>query len=203
MIKAPFHAEKEGKYTVTVTYQSGRDSGNPNKINWGGTNVDSGSVNVVGKNTQNPVFEEKSFDINVTKAGDGELVLTADASSSPNIDKFVITAKEVSAATYKITATAGEHGKIEGVTGTEVTVEEGASHTFKFVPDENYAVKDVIVDGNSIGAVDSYTFDDVTANGHTIEVQFEKAVYAEDNRFVFPTMVIQKQLRQRDLRFMM
>lgn len=187
VIKAPFHAEKEGKYTVTVTYQSGRDSGNPNKINWGGTNVDSGSVNVVGKNTQNPVFEEKSFDINVTKAGDGELVLTADASSSPNIDKFVITAKEVSAATYKITATAGEHGKIEGVTGTEVTVEEGASHTFKFVPDENYAVKDVIVDGNSIGAVDSYTFDDVTANGHTIEVQFEKAVYAEDNRFVFPT----------------
>ena len=89
--------KKEGKYTVTVTYQSGRDSGNPNKINWGGTNVDSGSVNVVGKNTQNPVFEEKSFDINVTKAGDGELVLTADASSSPNIDKFVITAKEVSA----------------------------------------------------------------------------------------------------------
>lgn len=87
-----------------MTYQSGRDSGNPNKINWGGTNVDSGSVNVVGKNTQNPVFEEKSFDINVTKAGDGELVLTADASSSPNIDKFVITAKEVSAATYKITA---------------------------------------------------------------------------------------------------
>ena len=58
----------------------------------------------------------------MTKAGDGELVLTADASSSPNIDKFVITAKEVSAATYKITATAGEHGKIEGVTGTEVTV---------------------------------------------------------------------------------
>ena len=44
----------------------------------------------------------------MTKAGDGELVLTADASSSPNIDKFVITAKEVSAATYKITATAGE-----------------------------------------------------------------------------------------------
>ena len=27
----------------------------------------------------------------------------------------------------------------------------------------------------------------MTANGHTIEVQFEKAVYAEDNRFVFPT----------------
>ena len=53
----------------------------------------------------------------MTKAGDSELVLTADASSSPNIDKFVITAKEVSAATYKITATAGEHGKIEGVTG--------------------------------------------------------------------------------------
>lgn len=186
VVKAPFHAEKEGTYTVAVTYQSGRDSSNPNKINWSGTNVDSGSVSVVGKNTQNPVFEEKTFDIEVTKAGDGELVFTADASASPNIDKFVITAKNIASETYTIRATAGEHGKIEGVTNGEVTVEEGASHTFKFIPDENYAVKDVVVDGNSIGAVDSYTFDDVMANGHTIEVQFEKAIYAEDNRFVFP-----------------
>ena len=187
VIKAPFHAKKEGTYTVTVTYQSGRGTNNPNKINWGGTNVENGSVDVVGKNTQTPVFEEKSFDIKVMKAGDGELVFTADASASPNIDKLVITAKDVPSAAYKIKATAGEHGKIEGVTNGEVTVEEGGSHTFKFVPDDNYAVKDVIVDGNSIGAVDSYTFDDVMADGHSVEVQFEKAVYAEDNRFVFPT----------------
>ena len=36
VIKAPFHAEKEGKYTVTVTYKVEEILAIRIKINWGG-----------------------------------------------------------------------------------------------------------------------------------------------------------------------
>lgn len=187
VIKLPFYADKTGTYTFEATYQSGRGESNPNKINWSGTHVNSGSVSVHGSNITNPVFETCTFDVEVTEAGAGELVLTADASASPNLDKFVITAKDVSSGTFDISVKVGEHGKIDGVEGDKVTVTEGASQTFTFVPDENYAVKDVIVDGVSVGPMNSYTFDEVMENGHSIEVTFEKEIYAEDNRFEFPT----------------
>ena len=71
--------------------------------------------------------------------------------------------------TYTIYATAGSHGEIspEG----NVVVEAGDNQTFTFDADRNYEVDDVIVDGESVGAVERYTFRDVNEN-HTIEVTF-------------------------------
>lgn len=66
---------------------------------------------------------------------------------------------------YTITATAGEGGSI--TPAGEVSVKEGASQTFAIAAQEGYAIADVLVDGQSVGAVDSYTFENVTAN-HTI-----------------------------------
>ena len=71
---------------------------------------------------------------------------------------------------YVITATAGDGGTIEP--SGEVIVHEGMSKTFTFVPDQDYHVLDVKVDGQSQGQLDSYTFDNVTSN-HTIEAFFE------------------------------
>jgi predicted ester cyclase len=51
-------------------------------------------------------------------------------------------------------------------------VNEGSNQTFTFTPDAGYRVADVVVDGTSVGAVGSYTFNNVTAN-HTISVSFE------------------------------
>ena len=70
---------------------------------------------------------------------------------------------------YTITATAGE-----------VSVKEGASQTFAITASEGYAIADVLVDGQSVGAVDSYTFENVTAN-HTIAALFTKT--ASDVQF--------------------
>ena len=50
----------------------------------------------------------------------------------------------------------------------------GGDQTFTITPDKGYAVAKVLIDGQSVGAVTSYTFRSVT-EGHTIEVIFMKA----------------------------
>ena len=79
---------------------------------------------------------------------------------------------------YTITATAGEGGSI--TPAGAVSVKEGASQTFAIAAQEGYAIADVLADGQSVGAVDSYTFENVTAN-HTIAAVFTRT--ASDVQF--------------------
>ena len=71
-----------------------------------------------------------------------------------------------------ITATADEHGKIAPAAGT-ITVPKGKSETFTITPDSGYRIKDVLVDGKSVGAVSTYTFENVVDN-HTIHATFAR-----------------------------
>ena len=70
-----------------------------------------------------------------------------------------------------ITATADEHGKI--APASAVTVPKGESKTFTITPDSGYRIKDVLVDGVSVGAVSTYTFENVVEN-HTIHATFAR-----------------------------
>lgn len=170
-IRVPFYASKAGTYTFNMSYQSGRSEGNLNKVNWSGTNIESGSKSVPGTGNQNPVpIIKTSFDVVVTKAGIGELIFTADSKASPNIDVFEVTAKDLTEAKHTITAIAGENGVISPAGA--ITLEEGQSETFTFTPNEGYEVSDVIVDGVSVGAMDSYTVEDIKKN-MTISVIFK------------------------------
>jgi len=83
---------------------------------------------------------------------------------------------------YTITATAGEGGSI--TPNGDVSVKEGASQTFAVAADNGYEIADVLVDGSSVGAVETYTFDEVKAN-HTISASFSKTTSAAefDNDF--------------------
>ena len=74
---------------------------------------------------------------------------------------------------YTITADAGTGGSIEPEGA--ISVYKGDSPTFTITPDEGYEVADVLVDGQSVGAVNSYTFNNVTAD-HTISATFKVAV---------------------------
>ena len=71
---------------------------------------------------------------------------------------------------YTITATAGANGTISP--SGEVTVAEGEDKTFTITANSGYHIKDVKVNGSSVGAVATYTFNDVAANA-TITVEFE------------------------------
>ena len=72
---------------------------------------------------------------------------------------------------YTIDAEAGHGGSItpEG----RILVASGGDKTFTITPDEGYRIADVLVDGESIGVVSSYTFENVRSD-HTIEVIFER-----------------------------
>ena len=72
---------------------------------------------------------------------------------------------------YTIKATAGSGGSISP--SGSISVREGRDQTFTITPDKGYAVANVKIDGKSIGAVKSYTFENVRRT-HTIEVIFVK-----------------------------
>jgi len=72
--------------------------------------------------------------------------------------------------TYTIVSSAGDGGSISP--SGSITVNSGADQTFTITPNTGYKIKDVLVDGISVGAVSTYTFTNVTAD-HTIEAVFE------------------------------
>ncbi len=73
-----------------------------------------------------------------------------------------------------ITASAGTGGSINP--SGDVSVTYGSDKTFTITPETGYEVSDVLVDGVSVGAVTSHTFDDVTEN-HTISATFSLVEY--------------------------
>jgi len=77
--------------------------------------------------------------------------------------------------TFAITASAGAGGTISP-SGT-VAVNQGASQAFSIVPATGYHVVDVLVDGSSIGAATSRTFNDVQTT-HSITATFAINTYA-------------------------
>jgi len=70
---------------------------------------------------------------------------------------------------FTITASAGANGTI--TPSGAVSVASGANQAFTITPNTNYVVSDVLVDGGSVGAVTSFTFNNVTAN-HSISATF-------------------------------
>ena len=70
---------------------------------------------------------------------------------------------------HTITPSAGANGTISP--STPQTVATGGTLTFTITADSGHHIDDVLVDGTSVGAVKSYTFEDVRAD-HTIEAMF-------------------------------
>lgn len=71
--------------------------------------------------------------------------------------------------TYQIVATSGANGLI--TPSGEIGVAVGSTIQFHIIPDLNYTVSDVLVDGISQGAVSNYKFESISAN-HTIAASF-------------------------------
>lgn len=71
---------------------------------------------------------------------------------------------------HTITANVGSGSGTISPSGS-VTVNDGANQTFDFTPSATYYVSDVVVDSVSLGALPSYTFNNVVTD-HTIGVSF-------------------------------
>ena len=183
-ITIPYNVEKPGTYNVKLTFRSGSTS---NKLSW----TDDAGVfengSVVAGNADSKETKTVDFTLKATKAGSGVLTLKGDA-KAPQLDMFEITpGDDIQRAEFTVNASVeGDGGTITPDGATTVT--EGNDVTFKITPDQTHKVADVLVNGESVGAVTSYTLKDVKANA-TIVAKFAPASYTEENRFNFPTEV--------------
>lgn len=80
--------------------------------------------------------------------------------------------------THTIQATAGANGTI--TPSGNITVALGANQSFSMIPDAGYEVQEVYIDGNPAGAMNSYTFTNVTAD-HYIHVTFTLVDAIDEN----------------------
>ena len=121
-----------------------------------------------------PVFKTQTGDAHThdwsawTSNGDG----THSRRCTCNAAETVIPKRQSSGSNYSyytIKATAGMGGAISP--SGNVSVRGGRDQTFTITPDQGYAVSDVKIDGESVGAVTSYSFENVR-KAHTIAVSF-------------------------------
>ena len=75
---------------------------------------------------------------------------------------------------WTITASATGGGTISP--SGAVAVSEGTDRSFTITPDLHFHLVDVVVDGVSVGAVTTYTFNNVTTN-HTIAASFAATLH--------------------------
>ncbi len=81
------------------------------------------------------------------------------------------------ASSYTINSSAGQGGSISPSGST--TVNYGGSRTYTITPSTGYRISDVRVDNISVGAVNSYTFNNVSAN-HSITATFTIITFSID-----------------------
>jgi hypothetical protein len=114
----------------------------------------------------NSAFDAWSGDTNSATFGAGTITFTVDGPKT-------ITAR-FAHIMHIITASAGENGSI--TPSGPISVKQGDSPSFAIAANPNYDIDDVLVDGSSVGAVSSYTFNEVM-NAHTIAASFKLKSY--------------------------
>lgn len=124
----------------------------------------------------------------VTAIGAGTAVITVTTTGGKTASCTVKVTE-----TFTVTATAGENGTISP--SGEVPVKSDAKATFNILPDYGYVVKDVLVNGASVGAVESYTFSNLTDNA-TITAEFAKVDAVYENN----TITISSEAELKDLK---
>lgn len=97
------------------------------------------------------------------------LIISGDYAYIGSIDNLYIVAIS-GVESHTITATAGAHGSISP--SGAVSVDYGEDQAFTITADEGWRISNVLVDDVSVGAVASYTFEDV-AESHTIYATFK------------------------------
>ena len=155
------------QYTITYDLAGGTVEGNP----------DTYTIETVAFTLKNPTKSGHTFTGWSGTGLDGEnnMTVTIPTGSTGNriyTAHWRYNGSGHSYSYYTIKATAGAGGSISP--SGSVSVREGRDQTFTITPDKGYAVSNVKIDGKSIGAVKSYTFENVRRN-HAIEVIFMKA----------------------------
>ena len=164
--------------TVTLTYNANGGEGSAPA----GQSADKWSTVTVAENT----FTRSGYSFagwNTQADGSGEDYAAGDAFQLTGQDAVLYAqwsyngGGSTGTARYTIEASAGHGGGISP--DGRVRVSRGSDKTFRITPDAGYEIADVLVDGESVGAVSRYTFETVRKN-HTIEAEFRTVEKAPD-----------------------
>ncbi|MDY0075736.1 MAG: InlB B-repeat-containing protein [Bacteroidales bacterium] len=140
-----------------------RVDGNPDLLFLSiGSNLASGEVL-----TLKAYLADDNFIVNL----DNTLSFTADGQTGSVSSPYIFLYNTVNPV---ITATAGANGTISPLGAIEIDF--GGNQSFSIIPATGYMVADVLVDGQSVGAVTQYNFTGVTQD-HSIHASFEIAIY--------------------------
>ena len=166
-VKAIFEKDAPTEYTITYDLAGGTAEGNP----------DTYTIETRTFTLKNPTKSGYTFTgwSGTGLTGENNLTVTIEKGSTGDRSytaHWRYNGSGHSYSYYTIKATAGAGGSISP--SGNVSVREGRDQTFTITPDKGYAVSNVKIDGKSIGAVKSYTFENVSRT-HTIEVIFMKA----------------------------
>ena len=153
-----FNVEEATTYTVSFNANGGSGSMNPVQFAGEYTLPTCGFTAPTGK-------QFKGW----ATSANGSVIEGTTYNVTANAEFFAIW-ENIPVTNYTVNATAGANGTISP--SGEVTVAEGEDKTFTITANTGYHIKDVKVNGSSVGAVATYTFTHVTANA-TITVEFE------------------------------
>ena len=158
------------KYDVVYGIGEGQGSGASESVDEG-TEITLDSYETIGMVAPNgQVFDYWSIRIGTAQSAETAQKQAGDKITI-NADTYIIAIwKDAPIPTFTIAATAGANGSISPSGDTAVA--QGANQTYIITANSGYHIKDVKVNGSSVGAVATYTFTNVTANA-TITVEFE------------------------------
>ncbi|MBQ1654751.1 MAG: choice-of-anchor J domain-containing protein, partial [Bacteroidales bacterium] len=141
--------------------------------------VNAGNGGSVTPNGTQTVYEGNNFTFTVTPNDCYEVASVTVDGNNVNLTNNQYTISNVTAnhtvnvtfsqLTYTIAATVGNGGTITPAGNT--TVNCGESQTYTIAANNGYRINEVTVDGQNMGAIETYTFSNVTAN-HTIAATF-------------------------------
>ena len=144
----PYVADRAGTYTVVATYRSGSTA---NKLAWSETDNKITAGEQSAGNADSSVTKTVTFDLVVTQTGAGTLVFTGPSGNSPQLDKLVITPKDITYLEPTVTISPSENGTV-----TSNAVDGKISET-----------EDLVL---TIEAAEGYRLDTLTVNGDTVTV---------------------------------
>ena len=136
----------------------------------GGGNYNHGSSCTVHA-TPNSGYAFANWTLNGHQVSDNAN-LTFTVSSNQNLVAYFVQGA------HTINATAGSNGSINP--SGNVIIADGGEQTFTIIPDQDYEIKEVYIDGSAIGSTSTYTFTNVTED-HKIYATFSKMIGVEED----------------------
>ena len=161
--------------SLVISFMEEMDSSVTGTVSLNGGAALTGGVWSVGNTVYTIPYSGLSYSTAYTVAVSSFRSAAGITIASDNTHGFVTMDEPISSgggdgkAYYTITATAGTGGSISP-TG-KVSVTGGDDKTYTITPIEGYEIKDVLVDGVSVGAVGTYTFENIK-KAHTITASF-------------------------------